>query len=411
MSYALPLFVSLILLLTLAQTLTHAQSFQYRADLAPVATSGYHRIVLPPAVVGRLNNELGDIRLYDDQDREVPYVLNRANVGQSRQFESYPIVSRTSIPEKSTTLVVQPPGRMTIQQLTLLVKNTSISKPVRLSGSNDKQQWFGIADDLAIEPSDQTTSTSAVKRLYFPLSDYVYYRIELSDSLTAPLNILQIGRYKTSTSMAGYTPIDGLTIQQTDTKATAQTNIRLTFSESAHVDKLAIQVAQPTQYRRDAELSVYHERTVGQRQSKQSLINIRTFTLSSVDSNVLVLPSIQTRELRLTIHNKDNLPLVIGRVQAYQLTTYLTANLTASTSYHLLFSSLAIDTPRYDLASFKASIPVNAPEIGIDKIGTFGLHGVYKNSFWSSRWLIWPALGLALAVLGWLSYRMVREMD
>lgn len=410
MSYALTLFVSLILLLTLAQTLSHAQSFQYRADLAPVATSGYQRIVLPPAVVGRLNNELGDIRLYDDQGHEVPYVLNRSNVGQSRQFEPYPIVSRTSIPGKSTTLVVQPPGRMPIQVLTLLVKNTSISKPVRLSGSNDQREWFGIADDLTITPSDQTTSTSAVKRLYFPLSDYVYYRIELSDSLTAPLNILQIGRYTTSTSMAGYTPIDGLTIQQTDTKATAQTNIRLLFAEPAHVDKIAIQVAQPAQYRREAELSIYHERTVGKRHSKQSFVNIRTFTLSSVDSNVLVLPSIQTREVRLTIHNEDNLPLAIGGVQAYQLTTHLTANLTANTSYYLLYSSAATTTPRYDLATFKASIPNNPPEIRINKIGPVGLYGAYKNSFWSSRWLIWPALGLVLAVLGLLSYKMIREM-
>ncbi len=410
MSYVLPFLVSLILPVMLSQTLTQAQSFQYRADLAPVKKSGYHRIVLPPAIVGRLNNELGDIRLYDDQGQEVPYVLDRANVGQSRQFVPYPIVSRNSIPGKSTTLVVQPPNRMPTQMLTLLVKNTSSSKAVRLSGSNNQREWFGIADDLVISPSDQPTSTSAVKRLYFPLSDYVFYRLELSDSLTAPLNILQIGRYKTSSSTAGYTPIDELTIKQTDTKATAQTDIRLTFSESAHVDKLAIQVVRPAQYRRQAELSVYHERTVGQRHRKRSLINIQTFTLSSVDSTVLILPSIQTHELRLTIHNEDNLPLVIGRVQAYQLTTHLTANLTANTPYHLLFSSLDIDAPRYDLASFKESIPANVPEIGINKISPVKLIKAYKNSFWSSLWLIWPALGLVLAVLGLLSFRMVREM-
>lgn len=46
----------------------------------------------------------------------------------------------------------------------------------------------------------------------------------------------------------------------------------------------------------------------------------------------------------------------------------------------------------------------------INKIGPVGVDGASGNSFWSSHWLIWVALGLGLAVLGLLSVRMMREM-
>ncbi|MCY7360367.1 MAG: hypothetical protein LH609_23500 [Rudanella sp.] len=77
---------------------------------------------------------------------------------------------------------------------------------------------------------------------------------------------------------------------------------------------------------------------------------------------------------------------------------------------NLLFSANNVDAPQYDLATFQASIPANAPEIGINKIGPVEEDEAHKNSFWSSRWLIWVALGLGLVVLGLLSYRMVWEM-
>lgn len=405
-----PIFMKALLsLLLFFPILSQAQPFQFRADVATVTQSGYHRIVLPPAVVGRLNNTLGDVRLYDNQGREVPYLLNRANGGQVTRFVSYP-VSRTNVPGKATSLVIQPKDRQPIRSLTLLVKNARIRKPAQLSGSNNGQQWFGIAGDFVIDPPQNTNTTSGATQLDFPLSDYAFYRLDLPDSLSAPLNILQVGHYETGSSTAIYTPISNPTIHQTEIKATAQTDVRLAFSEPARIDKLVIQVGQPAQYQRRAEVGFLRERKTRRYRTERFFEVIRAFTLSSSDNNVVLLPGVQTTELHLLIDNEDNTPLTIGSVQAYQLTTHLTANLTANTPYNLLFSAANVLAPSYDLSRFQASIPANAPEISVNKIGPVGMDGAAENSFWSSRWLIWAALGLGLAVLGLLSFRMVREM-
>ncbi|MGF7216499.1 hypothetical protein GGR92_002664 [Spirosoma lacussanchae] len=391
--------------------LSVAQSYRYRADLQPVRQSGFHRIMLPPAVVGQLNNTLGDIRLVDKQGREVPYRLRQSGVGPASRFVAYPIISRNSVPDRHTTLVVQPPNRKPIQSLTLLVKNARLQKQARLSGSNDNRQWFGLRENIVLESPDSKDHTSGHLQLDFPLSDYRFYRLDLADSLTAPLNILQIGGYQPVVVTPSYTPIKGLRQQQLAVKTTTHTDIRLTFPAPARIDRLVIPIDRPARFERRAELGLISRRRGRRRRVETEFEVLRSFTLRSGDSAVVLLSGLRTPSLHLIIHNGDSPPLQPGRIRAYQRTTWLTADLNAGTPYALLLGNEQLSAPQYDLTAFSNPLPDALPIINLAPLSPTNTDTISDAGSIDNRWFIWPALGLALLIMAIQSYRLIKEMQ
>lgn len=386
-----------------------AQSFRLQASVNPVQQSGFQRILLPPDVVGHLNANLTDIRLYDSQRQETPYLLIREQPTSKVPFTDYELVSKQLRPNVSTTLVIRNQTKRPINVLELAIKNTNVRKKAQLSGSSDAKSWYGIDDDIWISPSQNSTTTTQMKHISFPLSDYTYYKLTINDSLSTPLNILRIGYYHPVVSSGAYTAISNLSFAQRDS-SDRHSYIRLTPSKGTRFDKLTIFVKATTPFRRQASIGQFRTRKLKRGRIDHWFKVIRTFDLSLADSNEVDLPGIKANDLFIVIANDDNPPLVIRDVRAYQLTTYLLANLTAGQSYQLHFSADNMASPIYDLTPFKPITPVNQPVINIGTLQPIDSNHEQPGSFFSDSRIIWPALGLVLLLLGVMSYRMLREM-
>lgn len=388
----------------------HAQSFRFRASVDAVSQSGFHRIALPPNVVGRLNDDLTDVRLYDAQDREVPYRLTRQQPAQATPFAEYELISRQITPNVNTTLVIRKPGPTRINSLGVVMANTSVRKNARLSGSADAQTWYAIDNAIRLGPSPYSANTTDTQLLRFPLTDYAYYRLEISDSTSAPLNILRVGNY-TSTALAGlYSPIPDVAVSQRDS-SNQRSYVHLTRNTPARFDKLVLLVPTDTPYRRQAEVQQRITQRGKRGRPTSRFETIRTFELSSADSNVVYLPGLNTRDLYLVITNDDSPPLAVRTIRAYQLTTYLLANLTAGQTYHLNFSASNVPAPRYDQAPFQAGLSERLPIVGVNSLTNLTADEPGETLFFQDSCVIWLALGLVLVLIGFGSYRMLREMN
>ena len=386
-----------------------AQSFRFRTTVDAVGQSGFHQILLPPSVVGHLNANLTDIRLYDSQQREVPYRLVRQQPTQTAPFVDYELVSKQSRPNAATTLIVRNRTKSPISSLGIVIKNTNVRKQARLSGSSDAQNWYAIDDAIWLEPTQTVESTTETKRIYFPLSDYEYYRLEVNDSLSAPLNILRVGRYEPVASAGAYSAISHLTLAQRDS-SDKRTYVHLTRTDKARFDRLALIVQSAAPFRRQAEIGQFRTHNRKRGRTERRLEVMRSFELSTADSNLVDLPGLIANDLYVIIANDDNPPLIVRDVRAYQLTTYLLANLTAGSSYQLRFSASDVAVPAYDLTPFRANLPDRPPIIGVSYITDNQTDIMKTTSFFTDSRIIWPALGFVLLLLGFLSYQMLREM-
>jgi hypothetical protein len=103
-----------------------AQAFRYQADLEEVPADSFYRILLAPAITAYLQPGFPDIRLYDGQKREVPYLLLRAEPGAGGQDSLLP-VSRLafrqydSLEVKKTILRFSAPAPVLIDQLAFTI--------------------------------------------------------------------------------------------------------------------------------------------------------------------------------------------------------------------------------------------------------------------------------------------------
>ncbi|KAA9349282.1 hypothetical protein [Larkinella humicola] len=386
------------------------QSFDFRAGIPPVTQPGYYRILLPPPVVGRLNAAKTDIRLYDDQNREIPYLLTQKQPGEHVQFREYELVGKTTT-SVSTQLVLRNGNKTPINSLGLILKNTNLRKKARLSGSNDGKTWYGIEDDYLLEPVSNNQATSEAKILGFPLSDYEYYQLEINDSLSAPLNILKVGYYTTTSEAGNYSDIPGISFTQRDS-SDHKSYVHITFPTPSRPDKLIISVQSPDQYRRSAELGQFRIQKQKRNRRHRFFETLRSFELHSMDSlHTVLLPNQPTHDLFLIIENQNNVPLTLGSIKAQQLTTELLAELKPGESYHLAFANPAVGAPTYDLVHFKTKIPTNPPVIQVHQpVSVHVSSGSSPSIFTSNPWLIWLAIGLVVAMLSYFSYQMVTDM-
>lgn len=410
MNNRLKLTTAALLTATMMGQSAAGQSFRLRAEVSTVEQSGYHRIHLPPDVVGRLNANLTDIRLYDPQQREVPYLLTRESPTPASGFVPYPLVSRTILPQVSTTYVLRNPARPPIHSLDLVIKNTNLSKKARLSGSSDARHWFGIDDDIRLTPTNSEQSTAGLRQINFPLSDYEYYRLIINDSLDAPLNVLQIGYFAKKMEAGQYDPVPGITFTQQNSYHENRTDLQLSRSTPARLDKLSFSIPAPAKFLRRAELGYFVKFRRKRGPGGTRFEPIHTFELSSADSNVVLLNGATTTGLHLRVDNEDNGPLTFGEVRAAQLTTCLTANLTARVAYQLRYSADNVGAPAYDLTYFKNTLPTSPPVVEVRPLNVDQADQSGALTFLNNRGLMWVVLGVVLVLLGVFSYRMMREV-
>jgi hypothetical protein len=391
-----------------------AQHFAYLSQLDTVPADGFYKISISPAIAGYLKSDFSDIRLYDSASQEVPYLLQREEPVQYKQlFKEYEIVSRISKPLSGTSLVLRNASRSNINNISLIIQNTNAAKKAQLSGSNNGRDWYTIDDQFIIQPTRSQSATSEVKALDFPLSDYEFYKLDINDSLSAPIHIIKAGYYDTYAENGKYTQIEGLQLTQRDSSALRQTFVHIHLKQPVSVDKLQINVTSPVYYMRQVEIKAVQKIKDKRKREQSYYQTVASAVLNSSADNVIFPDTLYTQDFYLLIHNEDNVPLQMSEVKAYQLNTYMIAFLKRGENYQLKFGQAGLNAPHYDLAYFKDKLPVNIPAIQANTIQPVASQQTIPNSgtaWFNNKMLLWATLGIVILLLGYMSFQMVKDM-
>ena len=389
-----------------------AQSFDYKANVKPAHSSGYQRIALSSEIVGRLNDQLGDLRLYDARRREVPYLLVRQTGTDGTVFSPFTVVNKTSRKGVSTVVLKRPDGRL-IRSMSVVRKNTAVQKAASLSGSPDGINWYALVSYVTLGGNSSDTSAEYTETISFPLTDYPYLRLQMADSTSAPLNLIRVGTYAEMPSVAAqYTPISGLRFTQRDS-SDHHTYLFIDRPVPARIDRLSIRVSSPALFRRRAEFGqVFTQTITGKRRQKRLEHSFNpeiNFMLSSTGDTTLPLPNVLTEKLCIRIANADDPSLHISAIHADQISTYLVANLQKNSTYTLRFGDRSTTPPVYDLSYFKDKIPATLP------IATVGpVVDKYTPSPGQapeiSAYALWAGITFVLLLLVYMSYQMLGKL-
>jgi hypothetical protein len=389
-----------------------AQDYNWQSALDSLPAEGFYKIQLPPSITSKLKPDFSDIRIIDTGKHEVPYITRKETPAvETFLFKEYKIAS-LDISKKHSTLILNNPDKNKIDNIQLVIKNADVNKQLSLSGSDDKKQWYVIKDHYMISDVYSHVETSVVTIVNFPLSDYTFFKIDISDSASAPLRILKAGYYDTHTENAKYSEVAAPVVTQKDSAEVKTSYIKIVFPESQLIDKLEFEIEGPHYFMRDCELGIMEERKLKNNRIEKNFIPITTFKVSSNHSNIAYLDNYKSKELYLHISNNDNPPLKIKEVKGSQINHSIIAYLKKNEPYTLVFGNEKANAPNYDLVNFTdtiSSISLISPKKIEPIILQNKIQQKAEGNFFSSKTFIWISLSIVLLILGLLSVKMIRE--
>lgn len=377
------------------------KSFLYKAALDSVPQRGFYQIVLRPSLAARLQAGLQDIRIVDEQGKQVPYILKSdiPSFSESR-FRELPIVSNKKETDKQTHVVIENSSGGALSELLLVIKNTDASRSATLSGSDDNSRWYVIKENIALDHFFTTEGDHFIQALDFPASRYRYFKIILNGKDLLPVNIVRAGIYEQSFINGKYMPLPPPRLLQKDS-SDRYSYVFLRFDDHYFIDHLDLLVSGPRFYKRT--LTVFTG-SIGSAQEAGQYI-LRS------DSPAILPVGVKSDHLLLRIENDDNPPLHIDAVAASQLNKYLFTWLEKGKRYSLLFGDSSAVAPVYDLPSFRDSIGSGVASIGYGKTVYNKREEASAAAPDNSRWLIWIAIAGVSIVLLLLTAKMTRQIN
>ncbi|MFN6945316.1 MAG: DUF3999 family protein [Cytophagaceae bacterium] len=386
----------------------YGQGFKKQAALPVVAEDAYYKIALPPEILGSLRYDFADIRIMDKEGSEVPYVISREYKQTGNpEFIKYEIYARNTEQRCCSELIIHNSEKKAIDRITFRIKNADTEKKLRISGSNDRENWYIIKKEYYLNNLFDPSKLIFEKELRFPLSDYEFLKFEMGDSLSSPLNILEAGFYVQNLSEAVYADLPDARIIQVD--SARKTIIDIQYPSYLYADRVIFNISSDGKYFRNAELMIQglNGDTSGR------YFTVKNFSLRSEIDNVVDLDLLKFRNVRVVIDNRDNPPLKIDQLRFQQILTCLKAEFKKDNAYYLLFDHKEISAPDYDLKYYADKIPGDIELLTPGNIEV--LSGQASTEvhvpFFQNPVFIWISLGIVALLLGFMTYRMVADMN
>ena len=390
-----------ILLFIAASGVLAQQTFRYRAPLQGIAQAGFYKVALRPELVAKCRGDLADIRIVDHQKNFIPFVKLESLPSVKEDFITFPILRNDLQNDSVSSLVVENARSMLIRSLWIRLKNTAVSRTSDLSGSDDRQNWFAIKEDILLQQAYGDSGIGTyLQSLTFPASNYRYFRLNIYNQKKADLQILQAGVYGHTINEQTYSSLPGPRIIRKDSSDNI-TYIDLRFPLSFQVNKLGLSIAYPKYFKRKV-----HVYSVGEK----SKTLLGETGISSEQAKQLVFSS-KTARLQIQIINGDNPPLRIDSIQAFQLNQYLIAYLEAGKSYQLLVGDRLAKEPDYDLKFFADSVLSTVSEIRHGKLESNPVYRTLQGKKDKDFTLVlWVSIAAVLLLLIFMSWRMLGEI-
>jgi hypothetical protein len=392
-------FVGLLLIALAIKPLSgwSQDTYRYKAALPKIDSSGIYKIKLKPGLVAKCNEKLSDIRLLDDNEKFSAYALSKnLFIDNADQFIEFPEANPNNNPD--SIYIAENKNGISTNSLSLKLKNTDVDRSVNVSGSQDLKKWYAIKEDIPLKKAGAANAPEYEQTLYFPTSNYQYFKVQVNGQNKTPVKIMRAGVYLDQLSKEEFDVLPAVKFYARDTNRVSHVHIDL--DEPYLINQLRLVVSAPNYYERH--VSIYDE------ENKLTLVS--DATISSRGESVFL--SAKTKKFRIDISNGDDVPLTIERIDALQQSQYLLSYLEAGHSYSIVAGDSSARVPVYDLSFLKYKpndyLPVIHHSV-VYKNPAFALSKPpVKKNFTP---LLWIAIIIVLILLSLMTWKMVSEIS
>ncbi|MBE9463586.1 hypothetical protein ACFP1I_11695 [Dyadobacter subterraneus] len=396
-----------------------AQKDTWEAAIPEIPADGFYKIPLSPQVLAKAKNQFNRFRI-SESSTEVPYLIKtEAGIVSKSKTVNLPIIERKDEDSRGF-IIFENPKAIRLSSLVMKIKRVWINKKLRISGSNDAENWFAVRSEFllsAFQNSENSDETTGDYQIDIPRTDYKFYKIESNNHDDLSINVLSIGYVVHVKNKASLLALPEPQMSKERTEEPSASLFKFGFREPYMINQLVFKIKKPRFFQRNAKLYLADPRIkTALRKENNSFDSdpYKFFTLSSNDSvNTIFLENNSVASFFILIENQDNPPLDLLRVQAFQNKNFIQVYLEKGKRYTLKIGSAGLASPVYDLAGFQNQIEENIPVLtigGLRKGPDANPINVAKDTFFLTKNWIWLGLFLVAALLVYMSIQMVKEM-
>jgi hypothetical protein len=391
------------------------------------------RLPLPRQVLAGTAFDFADVRLFDDQGLETPYVIYAQSPPLSYTFP-FQVLSYSQSNEGDTVVLQRPQDIGPFWELTVQTTARDFYKAIHLQASHDRATWSEVTTDAIFDFSSRIDVRKTT--LAFPETDTPYLRLLLQDTVvpkadaaavqlryegldvvvrgqaTQPFRIDRISG-RVGAPQATDSIYDHTTFVQPDTRTDTPGNT-LVLLGRVHlpVTQLTLTVDNPYYHRR-VELWAADTDNDDAYQQVASGVIYKLPGMTTAD-NTLRVQHVHYAYLRLKIFNGDNPPLHLQQVEAAWVRQNLYFIPAAGRRYTLYFGGEPMRAPEYELRRLLPDQPARLAPYAAVALGDIQPHARYhprvaqgKRTQGEKTLLSVVVLVLASA-LGFWAYRLLK---
>ena len=381
----------------------------YSGTLSTLNQEGLHLILLNPEVRSAINSNTNFFRILDANKNEVAFVNYKPKNENKLDFVALPIVSKRVLKDSLTSIQIENSRKRSLNNVVVVIANTSVVKNYNVSGSNDGENWFGLVQNQQLNNLNSEKEKEVEKTISFPLNNYSFIRIDLFDKQSLPINVLKVGVYQSEINYVNQLELVGFKQKIISNKEKKKTQITIQFESPQVISKINFDVRSDL-YFRNARILVNKSRKIKKRTDNYQE-EISSFVLNSKTNNQFILDDFFEKEFIIEIDNQDNQPLEISKISFFQSPEYVLANLKVAENYEVIVDT-TLSKPNYDLQNFEFE---NSKELNVLTIENFKKATIVKaenqeQKFWQTQWFLWLCIAIGGLAVSYFALEMLKDM-
>jgi hypothetical protein len=384
--------------------------FGFKRELHGISDP-WHKIEFPDDIFAKVNNDLSDIRIYGiteiNDTIEAPYLLEIATDNKEEVDVSFKLINQSSS-KGGYYFTFEITVEKTINQIMLDFNEENFDWRIKLEGSQDQHQWFGILKNYRILSIKNKQTDYHFTKLTFSNSKYRFFRIFINSPKKPGLKSAKL-RF-CEIKEGNYRDYMLSVIRIAEDKQNKETAIYAKLNMPVPISVLKININNTIDYYRPFTIEYLVDSFKTEMGWKYNYRKLTSGILNSIEKNEFRFNSRITQNIKITIYNYDNEAITIGDIEAKAATHQLIARFSKQAVYYLVYSKPFATAPQYDIDHFTVNIPDNliilqiGNEKSISKNNPPGTGPLFKNKTW-----LWAVMAIIILLLAWFSVNMIRK--
>jgi hypothetical protein len=384
--------------------------WQYKKQIGVSDIEGIGRVKIDVEVYNNSKYDLSDLRVIDDDGKEVPYKLETLKSEKEAVCFEPKMYNLSNVPYEYTEFYLDVgEENKTINRLQIVTPDKNFRKKVEIWGSDDGIKWLNIRDDANIfgfYTEDYRTSLTDIE---FPNTIRRYFKIVIWNKEENPLKIDGCRVYDEKIVEVSLEDIPFKILSREENREKKRTEVVLDVVYKNIPEKeIKLKFASGGYHR-----NVWIYGSDDAEDWKLLSSGVIYMYNKENKNNVISLPESGNRYFKLLIYNQDDPPLKIDDMSIKYNRRFMCFPVKKNKKYYLFYGNSYARSPLYEferLLSFMETEENVLLDLGEEQLNE-KLSRIKEVIKEDETFLIWPMIAFVIIALGYLIFKSLKGIN